>query len=95
MTKSWEPDWEGLINQIMITGPEPVAYPLKVLTQQDSNDEEEDVPTDPPCVLLLCQVIKIQRYDDNNYIMVKPNFKGINRDIYVIMIYALGHYIYL
>ena len=27
------------------------------------------------------------------YIMVKPNFKGINRDINVI--YALGHYISL
>ena len=61
--KSWEPDWEGLVNQVMINDPEPVVYPLKVLVQQDNieEEEEEDSPIDPACIPLTCQVVKIQR----------------------------------
>ena len=47
------------------------------------------------CVTILktgC-IIVINRSITSIYIMVKPNFKGINRDINVI--YALGHYISL
>ena len=61
-TKLWEPDWEDLISQVMVEDPDPVAYPLKIV--QDAalpreSDDEDEAP--PPCVPLICQVVKIQR----------------------------------
>lgn len=67
-TKSWEPDWEGLVNQVMVEDPEPVLYPLKIFqdpSQQESDDEESD-NNSPPSIPLTCQVVKVQRYAQTN-----------------------------